>query len=152
MTAAFRRIVLALALFALGSSCADAEMADGSAELRADVSGMRAEVDRHHESVLLATSLSEMDPELDRHEAAMGSMMGRTRRHMNEMRHCAGAGMMELAHALNEIELEMSFHRQQLEGAPNLDYAHNACSDYAATMADMFDDMMVSAEDGCMHE
>lgn len=142
------RQLAALVLGVIALGCMDMEQ--DAARVRTDVRRMQSEVDQHHENVAALRSMTGVMPELDRHEHSMDATMDRMTGHMGEMSHCSGIDIRELHDGMNDLRLEMGFHRQQLEGAPDLAYVQNACTDYCANMNETLDGMASVAAGGCM--
>jgi hypothetical protein len=92
---------------------------------------------RHHASrCAVASSMVEVNDELDRHEHAMESVMARMDGAMGEMHgmHCSGSGMGDLMDTVSGLEAERQTHHANMGDAIDLATARQECLRYRDRM------------------
>lgn len=136
----------AISSFLVCTACGVDHMRDADVNALADnIDSARLEVSRHQDAILGAGTLTEVPPEVDRHERNMGNVMTMMGTSMDGMMsHCAGAGMTTMHDRMDDVDAEMLSYRDAMLGTVTLTDARNECAIHTQRMEGMLNDMQRS--------
>ncbi len=134
-----RRILMALAAFTLGAAAGCGHDMMGDEQMRTQLDLGREELIRHHQAVLAAPTLDEIQIDVARHERSMADMMDHMGDAMDHMSHCSGGDMMAMHAGMGDMDAEMTAHHANMAGAQTVEDARALCDEHVADMGAMMD-------------
>lgn len=148
-----RKLITGLAAVFFCAGCGTDHMQnDDVRALGASIDSARLEVSRHQDAITSATTLTEIPPEVDRHDHNIGDIMDAMDVRMGGMMsQCSGAGMSAMHDRMDAIASEMQSDRNAMLDAATLVDARNECTAHTGRMDGMLDEMQQSLLTvGCM--
>lgn len=113
--------------------------------LAESIHSARVEVTRHQNAITAAPALTDVPPEVDRHDRDIGDITDMMDTRMSGMMsHCSGSGMGMMHDRIGTIGSEMHSDRDAMLDAETLAEAREECTAHTHRMNGMLDDMQGS--------